>query len=257
MVVGVGDGLGRFLEIVELAQLVRGLRQDLLHGQADGALRIRDHAVDRHGQGVRDLAQQVGHVILARTVEAAREQDFAGERVAHDPQHILSLEGLEPVDGQDDPALLLEALLEPGLVREAQGEQLVVAFQQIGDGALGDSNLALAQHPMDFQDAAMLTVAQGADERDDVKPKFAVGQGPPAFLFGANRLTVVRTLPVMATADAQGEAADIVEGGDGPSRVVASPEGPPPQVEQERLIGSKVNVRVIGGRLVRRAMPSS
>jgi hypothetical protein len=204
--------------------LVRDVGQDLLHGQPDWALHIRHDAVDRHRQGGLDLAQQISEVVLAGTVEAARQQDFAGERVAHDPQHILRLEGLEPVDGQDDMALFRETVREAGLVGEAQGEQLFVAFQQRGDGARGDGDLTLAQRPMDFGDAAMLTEAQGADQRDDVKPEFAVRQGPGAFLFRAHRLPMARAGWIVTATDAQGEAADLLEGGNGARSVVARPE---------------------------------
>jgi hypothetical protein len=71
-----GDRLGSFFEIVELAELVRDIGQDLLYRQADRPLRIRNDRVDRHWKSVLDLAQQVGEVLLARTVEAAGQQDF-------------------------------------------------------------------------------------------------------------------------------------------------------------------------------------
>ena len=44
--------------------------------------------------------------------------------------------GLQAVDGQDDPPLLLKQAVEPTVVGEGDGQQLVVAVQEVGDGAL-------------------------------------------------------------------------------------------------------------------------
>src|SRR5919202_5626911 len=75
--------------------------------------------------------------------------------------------------------------------------------------------------------ASLLTVAQGADEGDDVKAELAVGQGPCAFFFGANRLAVTRAGGIVAAADAEGQAGDMLKGGDGARGIVASPECAP------------------------------
>ncbi len=131
---------------------------------------------------------------------------------------------MEPVNGQNNVTLLLEEVLETGLISEAQREQFFVALQQIGDGALGDSNMTLVQEAMDFRDGAMLAVAQRADEGDDVKAKFAVGQGPGTFLFRTDGLAVTWAGRIVAAADAQGQASDMLKGGNGSSGVVASPE---------------------------------
>ncbi len=122
MAIGLDDRLGCFFEIVELTQLVRDVRQDLLHGQPDRALRIRHDGEDRHREGILDLAQQRGEIVLSRTVETAGQQHLTRERVAQHPEHVLGLERLEPIDGQDDVALLHEAVLQASLVSEAQGE---------------------------------------------------------------------------------------------------------------------------------------
>ncbi len=224
MPIGFGDRLGSFFEIVELTQLVRDVRQDLLYGQADGALRIRNDRVDRHGKGVLDLTQQVSEVVLSRTVEAPSQQHFTRERVAQHPQHIMIFVRLETVDGHNDVPLLRERLLETALVSEAQREQFFVTLKKVGDGARSDGNLPVLQRAMDFGDAAMLTIAQRADESDDVKAKLAVGQGPGTFLFRANRQTVARAQRIVAAANAQGEAANILKRGDGARGVVGSPE---------------------------------
>src|SRR4051794_12635384 len=99
---------------------------------------------------------------MSSAVKTAGKEDFTRERVAQDPEHIVSFEGLEAVDGKDDVALQLEDVLEAGLVGQAQSEQFFVAFEKVGDGTLGDGNLALLEGAMDFRDGAMLTIAQGA-----------------------------------------------------------------------------------------------
>ena len=201
--------------------------------------------MDRHGQGVLDLAQQVGQVILSSTAPrgypAAGKQDFTRERVAQHPEHVMVFVGLETIQSKDDMALLLEDVLETSLVSEAQSEQLLIALQKIGDGTLGDGNSALLQDAMDFGDGAMLMLAQGADERDDVKAEFAVGQGPCTFLFRANGLAVTWAGRIVAAADAQGQASDILECGDRAGSVVASPKcaatgrtGPCDRLQTER-----------------------
>ncbi len=200
-------------------------RQDLLHGQADWALGIRNDTLDWHGEGFLDLAQQVGQVVLSTTVETAGKQDLTRKCVAQQPEHIMGFERLETVESQDDVTLLLEDSLEAGLVSQTQSEQFFVALKQIGDSALGDGNMALLERPMNFRDGAMLAVAERADESDDVKAELAVWQGPGTFLFGTNGLAVTAAGRIVAAADAHGQSSDMLKGGDGARGVVASPEG--------------------------------
>jgi hypothetical protein len=103
--VGLGDRFGSFLEIMELAQLVRDSRQDLLHRQTDRAVRIRNDGVDRHRQGILHLAQQISEIVLSSALEAAGKQDFAREAIAQHPEHVLCFEGVESINSQDDVAL--------------------------------------------------------------------------------------------------------------------------------------------------------
>ena len=241
VVVGLDNWLSSLFQIVELAELVRNAWQHLLHGQSDWTLGVRKNSLDRHRQGLLDLAQQISQVLLASTVEAAGKQDFTRERVAQYPKHIVSFERLEAVESQDDMTLLLEELLETGLVSQAQSEQFFVALEQVGDGALGNSNMTFLKGAMDFGDTAMLAVAQRADERDDVKAEFAVGQGPCTFLFRANGLAVTGARRIVAAADAQGQASDMLECGNRAGSVVASPKcaatgrtGPCDRLQAER-----------------------
>ena len=253
MPIGLTDRLGSFLEIVELAQLVRERRQDLLHRQANWALGIRHDGEDRHRQRLLDLAQQIGQVLLARTVEAAGKQHLTRERIAQHPEHILRLERLETINGQDDMPLLREALLETGLVSEAQGEQFFVARQEIGDRAWSDGDMLLLESGVDFGDGAVLTVAQGADVGNHIQAEFAMRQCPGTLFFGADGQMVVRTGWIGTAQDGDGEAGVIVEGGDRALRLVEVPQAAIAGKHCRRS-GSKLRVRVMGGRLVRRAI---
>jgi hypothetical protein len=55
--IGLEDWLGGFPQIVELAQLMRHVREDRLHGRADRLLAIRDDAANGHRQRLLDFAQ--------------------------------------------------------------------------------------------------------------------------------------------------------------------------------------------------------
>jgi hypothetical protein len=191
MPIGFDDRLGSFFEIVELAELVRNVGQGALDCQADRPLGIRGHCQDRNRECLLDLTQEVSQVLLTRTGEAAGEQHFTRECITQHPQHILGFEGLQTVDGQDDVALLREAVREPGLVSEAQREQLFVALQQIGDGAWSDGDMQVVECLVDLGDAPMLTVAQGADMGNHIQAELGMWESPGTLFLGANRLMVV------------------------------------------------------------------
>ena len=54
------------------------------------------------------------------------EEDFPGEAVPKDPQHLMADVRLEAIQGQDDPALGLGDALQAGGISEGEGEQFVV-----------------------------------------------------------------------------------------------------------------------------------
>ena len=222
--IGGGDRLRGFLEIVVVTELVRHAREDLLHREADRLLGIRDHSVNRHGQGLLDLAQQVNEIGGAHAVEAARQQHRPREAVAHHPQHILVLVWLQPINGEDDVTLVGEVLLETRMVGQVHGEEFLVASKEIRDGALSNGDPRLAQSLVDLGDRAVVPVAQPPDAGDDVETELVVGQGPRTFLLGAVGLVVAGTLRVGAADDGLREAADGVEGGDGALALVEVPQ---------------------------------
>ncbi len=227
MVVRRGDQLGSFLQIVVLAELVRDLRHDLLHGEANGGLAVGNDGVDRHGQRLLDLAQQVRQVSFARTIEAARQQHLARQHVAQDPQHVLILVRLQAINGEDHLLVRRQTVFEPRVVGEAQRHQLLVARHEMGDGAFGNCHLPIAQRLMDLRDTAMLGETQGADEGNHVEAELVMGQRPGAFFLGTVGSVVARTLRIVAADHGQREAADVGEGGDGAVVLVHVPQAAP------------------------------
>ena len=124
-------------------------------------------------------------------------------------------------------ALVREPLLQVRLVGEVQRHQLVVARQQVGDGTRGDGDLLLPQCLVNLGDTAMVAVAQGANAGNDVEAELMMGQGPGAFFLGAIGLMVPATLGIVAADDGQGEAADVVQGGNGALILINHPETAP------------------------------
>ncbi len=64
------DGLGGFLQVMVVTQLVGDIRHDVADRQTDRGLAIRDHGLDRHGQRRVHLTQEVGQIGFAGTGEA-------------------------------------------------------------------------------------------------------------------------------------------------------------------------------------------
>ena len=105
-------------------------------------LAIGDDRADRHGTSRSNRREQAGEVLLPGREQALRQEDLAGETVPDDPQDLVAHVRLEPVDGQDDPALARQQLLVPAVVGPRDGEELVVAFEEVGDGPLGHGDAA-------------------------------------------------------------------------------------------------------------------
>jgi hypothetical protein len=169
-------------------------------------LPVAHHPGDRHADRGGDLAQQRGQVLARRGQQAPGEQDLARQAVAHDPQHLVPDIRLQPVERQDRSPLPGQNAAQAVIVGERGRDQLVVAVEQVGDRALRDRHPALAQAAVDLGHAAMLAVAPGADQRDDVEAELVLRQhdGPLGFrpvgpvVAGAGR--------VLAAADAQPQA---------------------------------------------------
>ena len=67
---------------------------------------------------------------------------------------------------------------------QRQGQQLVVAVQEVADAARADRHAAAGQLGVDLRDAAVLGMAESADQGDDVEAELVLGQGEPPLLLG-------------------------------------------------------------------------
>ncbi len=83
--------------------------------------------------------------------------------------------GLQAVDGQNDAARRCGHPPEPRGVRQRQGEELVVAVQQVPHAPQADGDAAVAQRSMDLGEAAVPGVPQRPDGGDEVEPEFVPG----------------------------------------------------------------------------------
>ena len=89
--------------------------------------------------------------------------------------------GLQAVDGQDHPPGLRRDPPQPRSASEQrQGQQLVVAVQEVADAARADRHAAADQLGVDLGDAAVLGVAEAADQGDDVEAELVLRQGKRA-----------------------------------------------------------------------------
>jgi hypothetical protein len=114
MAVGVINGLRGLTEIMEVTQLVWHIGEHLRDGTADGQLAVRHDADNRHRQGLTHCPEQYGEVRVGRRQQTAGQEDFPGEAVPKDPQHLMADVRLEAIQGQDDPALGLGNALQAG-----------------------------------------------------------------------------------------------------------------------------------------------
>ena len=177
MAVGVINGLRRLAEIMEVTELVWHIGEYLRDGTADGQLAVRNDADNRHRHVLTHCPEQYGEVRLGRRQQTAGQEDFPGEAIPEDPQHLMADVRLEAIEGQDDPALGLGDPLQAGGIGEREGEQFVVALEQMHDCPRGDGHPTVAQVLMDFGQTAMLRVAQGTDPCNDIEAKFVPGEG--------------------------------------------------------------------------------
>ena len=201
MAIGFVNWLRRFAEVVEVAQLVRHAWQRGLDCPANRVLPVGNDAPDRHGQRLLDLLEQGGEILLRRAQETPGEQDLPGQTVAQDPHDLVAYVGLQAVEGQQHAPLRQQAVLQPALIGQAQGEQLFIALHEVGDRALGNVEPPLAQRVVDFGHGLMSRIALRADPRDHRKPERAVGERPAALLFRPIGLVIQGTGGRLAAAN--------------------------------------------------------
>ena len=105
MTVGLREGLGRFVQVVKVPQVVGPLREGLGDRRADGQRPIGHDSRHGHVQCLLDLAAQRGSVGGGGGQEATRQEPRARETSAEDPQDFLAAIGLEAIEGQANTPL--------------------------------------------------------------------------------------------------------------------------------------------------------
>jgi hypothetical protein len=103
-------------------------------------LAVRHDADKRYRHGLPHGPEQDGEVRLGRRQQTAGQEDFPGEAVPEDPQHLMADVRLETIEGQNDPALGLGNALQTGGIGEGEGEQCVVALAQMPDCPWGNGH---------------------------------------------------------------------------------------------------------------------
>ena len=63
---------------------------------------------------------------------AAGQEYLTRKTIAQNPEDFLSDARLEPIEGEDDPALRLRPAPQPCRVLEGERDEFVIALQQIG-----------------------------------------------------------------------------------------------------------------------------
>ncbi len=109
-------------------------------------------------------------------------------------------------------------------VGRGQGAQLVVAVQEVADGAWGDGDAPAGQLLVDLGEAAMLGVTQSPYRGQHVEAKLVVGQGQEGLGFGMEGAMKGGTVGVGGAAYVHRQSPDGVEGGDGAAVGVRGPE---------------------------------
>ena len=222
--IGLEDRLGRFAQVVKLAELVWNTGKHRCHRRPNRLLPVGDDATDRHRQRLLDFPQQRDQVPLGRAQETAREQHLPGEAVADHPEHFVAAVGLEAIERQDHLALRAEERPEPLVIGQAERDQFLIAVDEVGDSALRQGNAAGEQALVDFGHAAMLSIAQPADERDDIEAEFAMWERPGTFFLRAIGLMKAGAGGGDAAADVERQAVDPRQGGNGALRIVDGPK---------------------------------
>ncbi len=152
--------------------------------------------------------------------------------------------GLQAVDGQDDAALRGQQPAQAAGVGQGDGQQFVVALQEVGDRPLGDGQAPGDQVLVDLGDGAVLGVAEGAEVGDDVQAELVLGQGVAALGLGPVGLQVAWAVGGVAAADVEHQPCQAQQGDDG---AVVPVVGPHPSVAGGAVLVQGVQVLGEGG----------
>ena len=117
---------------------------------------------------------------------------------------------METIQRQDDPALSLGDPLQARSIGEREGEQFVIAFEEMRDRPWGDRHPTGAQVLVDFRQAAVLCVAQRANPGNDIEAKLMLGQGEASLCLRSVGTAKLWTGPVETAPNLQGEMHHVV-----------------------------------------------
>lgn len=142
------------------------------HRRADRVLTVGDDADNRDDwlialalKGLLGLSVELAQVILARRKKASGQQNLAGKHIAEEPEDLVANIGLPAVAGQHDSPGRSGDPPQPRQVGPREGEQLVVAVQEVGHMARADRHAAADEFGVVPRDAAVL----GRAERIPIK----------------------------------------------------------------------------------------
>jgi hypothetical protein len=157
-------------------------------------LAVTAHRYKGHAQGVFDPLHEGGEVGVSSRPPALGQQDFARETVADHPEACMAPVGLEAIEGQDDPAVGRGKAPQATGIWEREAEQVIIALQEVGDGAWGHGHPTVAHGMMDCGATAVVGIALAPHEGHDIEAELGLGQGEAAFGFrpiGCARLRAV------------------------------------------------------------------
>lgn len=219
------QGARRLAQIMELAELMGHARQRARDREADGLLPVGDGPDDWHREVRPHRADEAPDIVGGGAEQAAGQQHLAREHVAQHPQYLMAFLRLQAIEREDHAPLLLEAVPQPGAVGQPHRHQLLIALDQIRDGALGDLDAARLEGAMDLGHAAVVGVAQRADQGDDVEAELPMRQRHGRFLLRSIRAMIQGAGRPHAAPHGEGHAAHALDGRDGPCDVVEHPQG--------------------------------
>jgi hypothetical protein len=104
--------------------------------------------------------------------------------------------GLEAIEGQEDPALGLGATLETIRVGTIEGDECIVALEELGDGPRGHGDAPFAQGVMECWKTPVMGLAEGADVSQNIEPALVLRQGQATCGLGARGLSHLRAVRI-------------------------------------------------------------
>src|SRR5713226_1794985 len=227
-----------------LTELVRYVWEDLRDRQPDRLLGVTDHP--QHGQARRpNWLQQRHQHGCGGLLEIGGTQHGPAQHFAYHPQLLIALLRLEPVQRNDEPAMLGDrGCQQRGQILLTGAQQRQVGFQQVLHMTIRDLHGGLGvQVVPDLGARLMLTEAQRPDTRDDVHAiRRALDLSRLRTCRAKNR-TATGALGRRAAIAKVGDVLDAIQRLDpfGPDRVAIDQASPTPQALDH--LGPIANVR--------------